>query len=91
MFRRQLVPRLIPNSMRMLGVFALAASWLLVLSSAAHAFDVIQITNNSSDDRYPDISGANVAWSGQDGSPDYDYEIYFWDGVSTTQLTDNST
>jgi len=36
---------------------------------------------------YPVISGSNVAWSASDGS---DYEIFFYDGTSVTQLTDNN-
>jgi len=39
---------------------------------------------------YPAISGSNVVWYAQDGSVDNDCEIYFWDGVSITQITDNS-
>ncbi len=84
MFRPQLVHWLIHNSVRRLSVLALAASWLLILPSAADAFDVIQITDNSTDDGLPDISGSNVVWHGCDGGtvvfPDTcsggDYEIY---------------
>ncbi len=36
--------------------------------------------------REPAISGSNVVWKGWDGS---DQEIYFWDGSTTTQVTDN--
>lgn len=32
----------------------------------------------------PDISGSNVVWRGGD-------EIYLWDGVTITQISDNST
>jgi hypothetical protein len=65
--------------MRKLGSFALAASWLLVLSSAASACDVIQITNNTTSDARPAISGSNVVWQGCDGN---DREIYLWNGES---------
>ncbi|MHC4344993.1 MAG: hypothetical protein ACYSUP_09945 [Planctomycetota bacterium] len=34
----------------------------------------------------PEVSGSNVVWQGYDGS---DFEIFFWNGVSTTQLTTN--
>jgi hypothetical protein len=34
------------------------------------------------------ISGNNVVWTGSSG---YDYEIYFWDGSTTTQLTNYFT
>ena len=64
MFRLQLVPRRIPNSMRVLRVYAFAVSWLLILSSAADAFDVVQITDNGTDDWYADICGSNVVWWG---------------------------
>ena len=47
-----------------------------------------QITNNSTNDGYPAISGSNVVWEGYDGS---DCEIYLWDGATTTQITNNST
>jgi hypothetical protein len=82
--------------MRRLSGFALVASWLLVSSPAAGAFDVIQITDNGTEDAYPAISGSNVVWHGCDGSSHYtclggDWEIYLWDGVTTTQITDNST
>jgi hypothetical protein len=45
-----------------LSVFALAASYPLVLSSAADAVDVIQITDNSTGDGDPAISGSNAVW-----------------------------
>ncbi|MCW9679409.1 hypothetical protein FJR41_001010, partial [Dolichospermum planctonicum UHCC 0167] len=48
---------------------------------------VTQLTNNSSGDDSPAISGNNVVWSGYDGT---DSEIFFYNGISTTQLTNNS-
>ncbi|HYW78151.1 MAG TPA: GEVED domain-containing protein, partial [Thermoguttaceae bacterium] len=48
----------------------------------------VNISIGFNDNRDPRISGANVVWSGYDG---YDEEIYHYDGVTTTQLTDNST
>jgi len=60
-------------------MLALAASWLLILPVAAHAADIIQITDNSYADLYPDISGPNVVWEAGG--------IYLWDGSTTTQLT----
>ena len=36
----------------------------------------------------PQISGNNVVWQGYD---DNDVEIFFYDGISTVQLTDNGT
>ena len=53
-----------------------------------------QLTDNSSDDRYPaySASGKKIAYSGEDG-PNGDYEIYTINsgGGGKKQLTDNST
>ncbi len=38
---------------------------------------ITQLTNNSFDDRYPQISGTNVVWEGDDGN---DVEIVFYNG-----------
>ena len=93
MFGLKLLPRAISDSMPRLAVSALAASWLLASASAAAAFDVMQITDNSINDYYPAVSGSNVVWMGDDGN---DTEIHFWDGGfpipdHTIQITDNST
>jgi len=72
----------------MLGIFLLAASYFLLLPLAADAFDIIQITDNSISDRYPDISGSNVVWYSWDGS---ESEIHLWDGLTTTNITGNSS
>ena len=74
--------------MRKLIICALAASWFVILSSGANAFDVVQLTDNSTEDRNPAISGSNVVWWGYDGG---DWEIYLWEGGTTTQITNNST
>ena len=68
----------------------------MILSSASAAFDVTQITNNSTDDTQVAISGSNVVWRGCDGGtlPNCtggDYEIYLWDGATTTQITNNGS
>ena len=92
MFRLQLVPRLIPNSMRTLSIFALAAFWLLVLSPAADAFDIVQITNNTTIDERPDVSGSKVVWQDRgDGTTGSEYEILLWDGATITQISNGST
>ena len=96
MLRLRLVLRLIPSSMRRLGIFVLAVPWLVILSPAAAAFDVIQITNNSTDDVDPAISGSNVVWRGCDGGVGYfcdggDFEIYLWSGGTITNISNNST
>jgi hypothetical protein len=70
--------------MRKRIIRALAASWLAILSSAAHAFDVIQLTNNSIDDHGAEISGSNVVWHGSG-------DIYLWDGATITQITNNGS
>ncbi len=53
----------------------------------SYTHGLIQLTNRSITNSYPEISGSNVVWTGWDGT---DYEIYFYDGTSTTQLTNNS-
>ena len=47
----------------------------------------IEITQNTTTDMCPEISGSNVVWQGHDGE---DYEIFIYDGTTTTQLTNNS-
>lgn len=46
-----------------------------------------QLTNNSTDDVNPRLSGNYVAWRNWDG---IDHEIYLYNGSSTVQLTNNS-
>ena len=50
----------------------------------------INLTNNNTSDRSPQISGKNIAWIGNDGNDD---EIYFYnhENGSVIQLTDNDT
>jgi Ca2+-binding RTX toxin-like protein len=50
---------------------------------------VTQLTSNNTffDSYSPQISGNNVVWSGWDGT---DYEIYFWNGNTSTKITNNS-
>ena len=80
------------------AVLALAAAWLVIEPSAAVAFDIVQITNNSTTDGNPAISGSNVVWTQCDGSTHFacsggDLEIYFWDGsfpIVPIQITNNS-
>ena len=51
-----------------------------------------QLTNNSTDDFDPQISGSNVAWYGSGGTDGgTDTEIFFFNGSTVTQLTTNST
>jgi hypothetical protein len=51
----------------------------------------VRVTDNDTDDEFVDVSGSMVVWDARDGSIDDDYEIYRWDGATTTQITDNST
>jgi hypothetical protein len=46
----------------------------------------IWITNNSTHDEDPAISGGNVVWTGYDEN-DYNPDIYLWNGVSTSRLS----
>ena len=41
---------------------------------------IIQLTNNNTNDEFPQISGNNVVWRDFDGN---DYEIYFYNGTTT--------
>lgn len=54
---------------------------------AGPSWTITQLTNNSTEDTNPAISGKNVAWQGWDG---HDYDIFLFDGQTTKQLTDNS-
>jgi len=60
----------------------------LVSSQVSADWTVTQLTNNSTADYAPQISGSNVVWYAFDGSDD---EIFLYDGSTTTQLTNNST
>ena len=45
-----------------------------------------QLSDTPEGGRHPAVDGSNVVWEGWDGS---DYEIFLWDGTSTTQITNN--
>jgi len=66
-----------------------AALGILPLAQAAPppGWTITRLTVNDYDDEYPQISGTNVAWAGDDGN---DSEIFLYDGNTITQLTDNS-
>ena len=49
---------------------------------------ITQLTDNTTSDYWPDVSGSNVVWYGPDAG---DNEIYLWNGATTTQITNNST
>jgi hypothetical protein len=51
-----------------------------------------QLTTNSTEDFRPQVSGLNVVWEGTGGSDGgTDFEIFLFNGTTTTQLTTNST
>lgn len=58
-----------------------------------------QITSSDNTfDQTPDISGSNVVWQGCDGGQGNplecepgDYDIYLWDGVTITNISNNDT
>ena len=48
---------------------------------------ITQLTDNDSNDWQPHVSGSDVVWLGYDGN---DFEVFLYDGSTTTQLSDNS-
>ena len=74
----------------------LAASLMILLFAAAKAGAAIepnewffqQVTDNAYNDRYPVISGSDVVWQGW--ADNQDPEIFLYDGIATTRLTDNA-
>jgi len=72
------------------GVLALLACFLtlLLIPAISTAQITCPITNNSYDDYGPQINNNGyVVWYGWDGT---DYEIFLYNGTTTTQLTNNS-
>lgn len=69
--------------MRILRTLLLA----LLLAPSAEAFDIMQLTDNTTDDSWPAVSGSNVVWQYFDGNDD---EIQFYNGTTTVDLTNNS-
>ena len=56
---------------------------------AEASWPVTQLTDNSYDDFYPQVSGSNVVWHGFGGSGGTG-EVFLYNGSDTTQLTNNS-
>jgi len=75
--------------MKTTTTFATVSLALCCNSDAYAGWTVTQLTNNSINDRDPQISGSNVVWVGT--FPATRSEIFIWDGTSTTQLTNNNT
>jgi len=71
--------------MKKMTIVFVLTSLLLCNITFAGSWTITQLTDNSTDDTYPAISGTNVVWMGWDGS---DYEIY---SNFAGQLTNNDT
>jgi len=55
------------------------------------AFTINRLTNNAKPDSDARVLGSNVVWQGQGGTDGgTDYEIFWYDGSTTTQLTENA-
>lgn len=64
--------------------------FLVVNSAYAEDWNIIQLTDNSYTDTAPQVYGSNVVWQGR-GPDGADWEIFLYDGNTTTQLTNNSS
>ena len=76
MFRRNLIPVWI--GIILFTFLGVSCTEYTVTQLADHAW-VPQINNNG-----------HVVWEGQPDGPGTDYEIFLYDGTSTTQLTNNA-
>ena len=70
--------------------------WEIYLWDGSFPIEPIQITDNSTPDRAPDVSGSIVVWRGCDGGTGPycsggDDEIYLWDGFNIAQITHNDS
>ncbi len=65
---------------------------LLAIGTAhADSWQITQLTDNDTDDTYPKTAGSQAAWLGRDDVADgNDTEVYRYDGITTTKLTDNT-
>jgi len=75
---------------RFFSLFLVFLAGFFVTISICYAgiYSVVELSDNPNDDRYPQVNaGGDVVWEGYDGS---DYEIFLYNGSSTTQLTNNS-
>jgi len=75
---------------RLFGVFWVFVAMLFVSSicDAVEQYTIVQLTNNSYSDTYPQINdNGYVVWRAPVGVDD---EIFLYDGSTITQLTDNS-
>jgi MYXO-CTERM domain-containing protein len=74
-----------------LPVALLSLAFCTAQAGAAVPFTVSQLTSNSLVDQKPQVWGSNVVWQGEGGTDGgSDYEIFRYDGTSTTCLTSNA-
>jgi len=71
----------------LVSLLTLAAIGALAAQASAVTYQVTQLTDDSTDNYEPKISGNNVVWRAGNGSS---AELYFYDGTTTTQITNNS-
>lgn len=88
-----------PKSIRTSGLNAvwgapIGNDWQVVLYEGATG-TITQVSNANSGDwnnyAEPRIDGTRVVWNDWEGDLNGDEEIFYYDGTSTTQLTDNDT
>ncbi|MFC1849108.1 hypothetical protein ACFL27_02765 [candidate division CSSED10-310 bacterium] len=60
-----------------------------VIADAVKFVPVIQITDNSINDWYPQIHNDKITWQGGDGSVSFPFETFFWNGSYNIQITDD--
>ncbi len=69
-------------------VLVIAVACLLIESAPSAAegsFQIIQITNNDTQDDNPDVSGSNVVWNCEDFQ-----RVCLWDATTITELASNT-
>ena len=69
------------------ALLSLILGVVLLAAPARAGWIVTQLTDNSYDDREPQVSGTNVVWEGYDGD---EREIFLYNGATAKKLTDNS-
>ncbi|MCK4852328.1 MAG: hypothetical protein KAS86_04360, partial [Candidatus Omnitrophica bacterium] len=71
--------------MVMAVMVVLILAWVVIIAPVpeAHAdcWCTRQMTDNTASDSYPSLYNGGIAWQGVDGS---DFDIYYWDGATTT-------
>jgi hypothetical protein len=75
----------------MRGLLAVFIAMSLIFSAGsavAATFEIMQLTDNDTNDWNPSVYDNTIAWFGDAAG---DSEIYYWDGNTITQLTDDGT